>query len=134
MANTKKILIVEDEKSLLKGLTIKFSKEGFSVFGAQDGKAGLRLALSKKPDLILLDIVMPVMDGITMLKELRKDKWGKSAIVFLLTNLEDADKTTQSIEQNAAAYLVKSNWTLNDLVQQIKLKLADKGVYKNIIR
>lgn len=74
----KKILIVEDEESLLKTLGEKFTLEGFEVVKAQNGVEGLRVALQEHPDLILLDIVMPVMGGMEMLGKLRQDDWGKN--------------------------------------------------------
>jgi len=89
MSNKKKILIVEDEEPLKLTLKKKFKNEGFSVLEATNGEDGLKLTQEKKPDLILLDIVMPVMDGMTMLKKLRKQDFGKEMPVILLTNLAD---------------------------------------------
>jgi len=120
----KKILIVEDELSLLNVLQEKFENEGFDVLGAKNGKVGLGLALSEKPDLILLDIVMPIMDGITMLKELRKDKWGKDACVIMLTNLNESGKVSESLEKGVHDYLIKTDWSLKDLVKKVKRKLS----------
>lgn len=120
---SKKILIVEDEKTLLDVLVNKFNREGFSVSSAVNGKVGLNLALKEKPDLILLDIVMPVMDGMTMIEKLRQDKWGASAPVIILTNLNDADKVTEGIQRGVYDFLVKSNWKINDVVKKVKDKL-----------
>ena len=119
----KNILLVEDEKILRKALKDKLQANKFNVVEAENGKVGLAMSLKEHPDLILLDIIMPVMDGITMLKELRKDKWGKNAKVILLTNLTSAEKKAESIEQNVTDYLIKSNWTINDLIKKIKEKL-----------
>src|SRR3989338_8177678 len=85
----KTILIVEDEKPLRDALQHTFEAEGFEVMTAGDGRAGLTKALEKKPDLILLDIVMPKMNGTTMLSELRQNIWGRGAKVIVLTNLSD---------------------------------------------
>ena len=87
MANEdpKKILmveVVEDDEPLLSVLSERFREEGYNVINAITGEEGLKLALKNKPDLILLDIVMPKMDGIAMLKKLRKDPWGKNANVI----------------------------------------------------
>lgn len=121
--NGKTILIVEDEGTLRKAIKKKLEKEGFEVFEAANGAKGLESALQKKPDLILLDMVMPIMDGLKMLKELRKDEWGENAEVIILTNLSDANKEMESFQKGVAEYLVKSDWKINDLVNKIKDKL-----------
>ena len=73
---SQKILIVEDEDSLLSALVDKFLKAGYRVVTARDGEEGLTVALREQPDLILLDIVMPKMDGISLLRQLRDNSWG----------------------------------------------------------
>lgn len=119
-----KILIIEDESTLLAALVDKFTQEGFTVLSAKDGQEGLNSARDKHPDIILLDIVMPIMDGITMLYEMRKDSWGKLVPVIILTNLSDAGKVAESISQGVYDYLVKSDWKLDDIVKKVKEKLA----------
>lgn len=119
----KKILIVEDEISLLNAIRDKLTHAGFSIIQAHNGKEGLEIALSEHPDLILLDIMMPVMDGITALKKMREDDWGKDAKVIILSNLSDNEKVAQALEQGTFDYLVKSNWKLEALVEEIKSKL-----------
>ncbi len=119
----KKILIVEDEKSLLEALSMKFSGAGFEVTEARDGVQGLELALSKRPDIILLDIVMPRMDGITMLKRLREYDWGKDVPVILLTNLGDSEKIAEVMEYGVYDYLVKAEWKMEELVERVKNRL-----------
>lgn len=121
--DSKKILIVEDDSAILNVLSDKFRKEGFSVIGAKNGKDGLDMAIEHEPDMILLDIVMPVMDGMTMLNLLRATKWGKTARVILLTNLMDANKMSEALSENANAYLVKSDWKLEDLVLEVKKRM-----------
>ncbi|MFH0874281.1 MAG: response regulator [Candidatus Komeilibacteria bacterium] len=118
---TKKILITEDETLLRNALGEKLRLEGFEVLAAENGQKGLELALAEHPDLILLDIIMPVMDGLTMLKQLRQDAWGKTAPVILLTNLTANDNIMpEVIEQQPAFYLVKTDWTLDKVVEKIK--------------
>lgn len=117
---SKKILIVEDEGSLSKILVDKFNNEGFLVLSANNGKKGLALALEAKPDIILLDIVMPQMDGMTMLGKLRKDKWGMTVPVIILTNLNDAEKVTEGIQHGVYDFLIKSNWKINDVVKKVR--------------
>ncbi len=120
----KKILIVEDETSLLKALTTKFAKEKFSVLLGHDGEEGLELALTEHPDLILLDIIMPKMDGLTMLERLRRDSWGKDVPVIMLTNLSDETKVTEAIKNKSFDYLVKSDWNINDVVKKVRERLG----------
>lgn len=124
MASKKyQVLIVEDEISLRNALKTKLTKEGYDVLEAANGKDGLGVALDKKPDLILLDIIMPIMDGISMLKLLRKDKWGKKANVIVLSNLSDPFKESEIKEVNVVNYLIKTNWKLEDLMKIIKKTL-----------
>ncbi len=118
-----KILIVEDDLDLLGVLRKKFNIEKFEVLEAPNGKIGLEEALRGHPDLILLDILMPVMDGLTMLEELRKDTWGKSVPVILLTNLSDESKVAEAMEHGVYDYLVKSDWNINDVVAKVRSKL-----------
>jgi len=128
MGETKrKLLIIEDEISQLKVLTDKFVREGFDVLEAKDGEEGLAVALKEKPHIILLDIVLPKMDGMTMLKKLRQQNaWGKSVPVILLTNLSaDDDSILKGVtEDKPAYYLIKSNWTINDVVAKVNERLA----------
>ncbi|MBU0976241.1 MAG: response regulator [Patescibacteria group bacterium] len=119
----KTILIVEDDAPILQALVDKFTNEGFSVIEASDGEEGLMKAKDEKPEVILLDIVMPKMDGITMLKELRGSDWGKDIPVFLLTNLSDMDKISESVQIGISGYMIKSDWKLEDVVKKVKEKL-----------
>lgn len=120
----KKILVIEDEAPLSDVLIDKLTSERFSVSGAKNGEEGLELALKEHPDLILLDIIMPVMDGMTMLYELRKDPWGNSVPVILLTNLSDAERVAEALRLKVYDFLVKSDWKLEDLVTKVKEKLG----------
>jgi two-component system response regulator VicR len=128
--NNKKILVieaVEDDSSLRNLLRDKFTAEGFSVIEANDGEEGFRAALSQRPDLILLDIIMPKMDGITMMRKLRQEnEWGKSVPIIILTNLSaDDEKINLAITKDEPAYyLVKSNWTISDLVEKVRERLS----------
>jgi len=102
-------------------------QEKLTVFEAEDGIKGLEIALSEHPDLILLDIVMPKMDGVSMIRELRKDSWGKTATVTMLTNLSDAEKVHTAMEEGVYDFLVKGDWALDDLLSKIKLNLDNKN-------
>ena len=122
MAEQKKILIIEDEKPLLQALVEKFGREGFKVLEASNGEDGLAVALKEHPDIILLDIVMPKMDGMTVLKKLREDEWGKKAPVILLTNLSatGANIIEGIVENEPSYYLVKSDWKIEDVVAKVR--------------
>ena len=125
--NQKTILIIEDELPQLKSLADEFTDEGFRVLQAQNGEAGLAMALREHPDIILLDMVMPIMDGMTMLKKLReKNAWGKSVPVILLTNLspDDEQRTRDITTTEPAYYLVKSKWTLRDVLEKVQERLS----------
>lgn len=119
----KKILIVEDEQTLSKALAFKLTSEGFKVLQARDGEEGLESALRNKPDLILLDIIMPKMDGLTMLNKLREDEWGKDVPIFMLTNLSNAEDVDKATKKGVYDYLIKSNWKLGEIVAKIKEEL-----------
>ena len=121
----KKILIVEDETALLNILYNKLTREGFEVLSANNGEEGLEMAIKNRPDLILLDIVMPVMDGITMLKKLRTEsEWGKDVKVIMLTNLSDSEKVAEAVLYGFHSYLVKSDWKIEDVVKKVREKLV----------
>jgi DNA-binding response OmpR family regulator len=128
MVNKKNtVLIIEDESELRQLLKTKLKNEGFNVLEADDGKVGLETALSKHPDIILLDIIMPVMDGLSMLKELRQNVWGKTVAFIVLSNLSEAEKISEGMEKNAYGYLVKSDWEPDDVVALIRKKLEVPG-------
>ena len=120
----KKVLIVEDEVILLNALMKKFHKEGFLVMGEKNGKLGLVRALKDKPYLILLVIIMPVMDGMTMLAKLRRDGWGKNVPVIMLTNLNSSEDVTEAAKHGAYDYLVKSDWRLEDVIGKVNEALS----------
>lgn len=122
-----KILIVEDEKTLLNILADELSKNGFEVLKANNGEEGLESALKSHPDLILLDILMPVMNGIKVLEELNKDSWGKDAKVILLTNLSEPVRETSTMDLSKIDYIVKSDMALSAVVEVVKSKLQKES-------
>jgi len=119
---TKKILIVEDDPPLLSSLKEKFESEGFDIFVAKDGQEGLAIVKKIKPDLVLIDILLPKMDGITMAQEITKLNLG--TLMIFLTNLNDSEHISKAISINVADYLVKSDWNINDIVKRVKEKLG----------
>ena len=123
---TCRILIVEDEPILRKTLGERFTQEGFAALLAKDGEEGLNLALTKKPELILLDIILPKMDGMTLFAKMREtNDWGKQVPVILLTNLTADDQIMRGVEENKPAYyLVKTDFTLDEVVAKVRERLA----------
>lgn len=131
MANSakKKLLIVEDEPSARKVMAEKFTREGFEVEMAVNGEDGLASAIKHHPDLVLLDIIMPKMDGITMLQKLREDdEWGKQVPVIILTNItfDDEKKMERLAKLGPEFYLVKADWKLCDVTKKVEELLGMK--------
>lgn len=119
----KKILIVDDENAVRVALSDKLEASGFDFILAINGIEGLKHALVEHPDLIILDILMPKMDGIAMLKLLRDDSWGKSVPVIILTNISDYFQLEEAQKIGISEYLVKAEWSLKDVVERVKAVL-----------
>lgn len=126
VSTAKKILVVEDDPIMLKVLSENLTREGFRVVEARDGVEGLSFAEKEKPDLILTDIIMPMMDGITMLKKLRNEKWGENVPVIILTNLSDSTYLAEAVERGVYDFLVKTDWKLKDVIKKIKKRIGKK--------
>lgn len=122
--NNKTILVVEDEAPMLAVLSDNLEAEGFSVLKATNGAEGLDLAQSKHPDLILLDIMMPKMNGLTMLEKLRADEWGKKVPVIILTNFGDNEKIAEALADGVSEYFVKANIKMEEIIARVKVKLG----------
>lgn len=124
----KTILIVEDEEPLRKILSDVLQKNNFLVIEAKNGKESVGLSLSERPDLILLDLLMPEMSGMEALKMIRKDDWGAHVPVIILTNLSaDSEKLVESmISERPVCYLIKSDWKIEDVVKKVKEVLKVK--------
>ncbi len=132
MTKSNKILIVEDELYLLNILCDKFKREGFKVAKATDGHKGLQAAAKTKPDLILLDIVMPLVDGVTMIKKMRADKKIAHIPVIIISNLSEVEKITEILgaKTGVIEYLVKSHWSLEGVVKKVKETLQVYNLLK----
>lgn len=116
----KTVLIVEDDKMLQKALTEKLIHEGFNVLIANDGAEGLVSALGKHPDIITLDMSMPIKDGFAFMDEIRQDPWGKTAHIIVLTNSVADDKMVSKIvAYQPSYYLIKSNTSLGEIVSKV---------------
>ena len=118
----KRILVVEDEEAIQKAVSDSLTNQEFSTLAARDGNEGLEIALKEHPDLIILDILMPKMDGMVMLQKLRADEWGKSAPVIILTNVNPSTSSVINsvLENNPAYYLVKSDVKLEGITDKVR--------------
>ncbi len=124
MADEKiKILLIEDEEMLANMYETKFQNEGFNIVKALDGEAGLNKAKEFLPDFILLDIIMPKMDGFAVLKALKEDNKTKNIPVMLLTNLGQEEDMQRGEDLGVIGYLVKANTTPSEVVEAVKNKL-----------
>jgi DNA-binding response OmpR family regulator len=115
----KKILIIEDESALQKTLGEILSQQGYEVLSALNGEVGLKLAQSKKPDLILLDLILPKIHGFDVLKKIKDNPETKEIPVIVLTNLESIKDIKTALELGATTYLVKANYSLKELMIKI---------------
>lgn len=121
--NKQSILIVEDERAIREIYSQKLAEEGFSVYVADDGISGIAQAMQHKPDLILLDVKMPNMDGFEMLKALRaKGEWGSRVPIIFLTNVDSStgDAMTAIEETGPAYYIIKSSTNPSDIVSKMR--------------
>jgi DNA-binding response OmpR family regulator len=117
------VLIVEDDAMLRKLYENVLERESIPFIEATNGEEGLAKALSEHPALILLDVIMPKMDGISMLKKLREDSWGHDVEVIMLTNLGDARQVATALANGVHDYLIKADWKIEDLMGIVKQKL-----------
>jgi len=117
-----KVLIVEDDKFLSELISTKLDKEGYDIILANDGEQGLKKTLEEKPNIILLDIMLPGMDGFEVLENLKRhtDPAIKNIPVIILSNFGQEEKVERGLSLGAVDYLVKANFTTGEIVQKIK--------------
>lgn len=120
------VLIVDDDPELRDALREALEGAGFNVLTAGNGQEGLKAAVESKPNLILLDLVMPVMDGWEFLEKLHQDAWGASARVIILTNADDIESLSRAIEGRGYEYLVKTDWKIDEVVEKIRGELGSE--------
>lgn len=114
------ILFIEDEATLHKTFEDALTKEGYTLISALDGETGVRLAKEKKPDLILLDLILPGINGIEVLRELKNIPETQHIPVIVLSNSEDMESIQAAIDLGAQTYLVKINYKLEEVIQKIR--------------
>lgn len=119
-----KILIVEDDTFLAGIYANKFEREGFNVVLAVDGEAGLKSAKKEHPDIILLDILLPKLDGFEVLEQLKAEKDLHAIPVILLTNLGQKEDVDKGLKLGAADYLIKAHFMPAETVDKVKKVLA----------
>jgi DNA-binding response OmpR family regulator len=118
-----KIAIVEDDQAISQMYRIKFEAEGYTVETADNGKLGLELAEAMKPDMILLDLMMPEMNGDEMLEKLRKTTWGKSIKVVILTNMGEQEVPEKVKSLGIEAIILKADMTPRQVAELVKAHL-----------
>jgi len=115
------VLIVEDDPNIRDMYSHEFSQAGIQVFQASNGKDGIELALKHHPDAILMDIMMPEMNGHVAVSTIRRDSWGKNAKVVYLTNMTDAENVVNAVEHGSSEYIIKSNMTPREVVNHTRV-------------
>lgn len=121
-----KVLLVEDDRFLRKAAEVTLRRQGFEVLTAQDGEAGLELAREARPDILLLDLIMPKMHGFQVLEHLKADRTTSAIPVIVMSNLGQDSDVQRAMDAGAAAYVVKSNTALQSLVDTVRDVLARK--------
>lgn len=119
-----KILIIEDDQFLRDLISQKLLKEGFKVVGAIDGEEGLKKATEEKVDLILLDLILPGMDGFEILSKLKQKAETNKIPVIILSNLGQKDDVAKAKDLGAADYMIKAHFTPGEIIDKVKQILA----------
>lgn len=119
----KHILIVEDEVDIREAMAEAATQEGFKVSTAENGQVGLTKALNEKPDLILLDIKMPIMDGHQTLQKLREDVWGRGVKVIMLTSMDDVKNIGEAHESGITDYVIKAHASLDEILNKVRMAI-----------
>jgi DNA-binding response OmpR family regulator len=120
----KKILVVEDDKFLRELIIQKLLGEGYQTVEAVDGEEGVTKIKSEQPDLVLLDIILPGIDGFEVLKKTKEDDATKNIPIIILSNLGQQDDTDKGIELGAKDYLIKAEFTPGEIIEKIKAILT----------
>jgi DNA-binding response OmpR family regulator len=116
----KKILIIEDEGRLRELLASLLKKEGFVVLTAEDGEVGLKIIKEEKPDIVILDLILPKKDGFEVLDQAKASDETKDIPIVVLTNLEEKHNIERALSYGVRAYLIKANFKLEEVVEKVK--------------
>jgi DNA-binding response OmpR family regulator len=119
-----KIAIIEDDQTIAQMYRLKFEAEGYTVQTAENGKLGLELSESMKPDIILMDLMMPEMTGDQMLEKLRATDWGKDIKVIVLTNMGEQEIPTKVKELGVSGIILKADMTPRQVAELVKKQLS----------
>lgn len=121
---SKTILVTDDDKLLRDSIVAMLRGEGYEVTEAEDGQQSLNMALTQHPDLIITDVHMPQMDGLTMVNQLREDEWGKSVSVIVLSNDDTTNAINSALQSGITIYLSKNTLDPSTLQQQVAMVLG----------
>lgn len=116
----RKVLVVDDDANLRKPLVDILEASGYEVISATDGDEGLKKAIEIKPDVTLLDVMMPKLNGWQVLDELRKDEWGKGAKVIMLTSLGQIENVAHALDKKVFNYIVKSDLKMEEIPKMVE--------------
>jgi len=119
----KKILIVEDDKFLRELISQKLVREGYDIAEAIDGEKGIKAVREEKPDLILLDLILPGIDGFEVLTKIKEDPKIAQIPVIILSNLGQKDDIERGLKMGAVDYLIKAHFTPGEIIEKIKTSL-----------
>jgi CheY-like chemotaxis protein len=114
------VLVIEDDKNIRDMYTDAFTGVGLTVYSAENGEEGIALALKHHPRVILVDIMIPGMNGHQVVNEIRKDSWGKNAHIIYLTNMSDAENVIQAVAQKPEEYIIKSNASIKEVINIVR--------------
>ena len=120
------VLIVEDDETIRELYADAFSLAKIDVLKAKNGTEGIEMALAHHPNLILMDIMMPVINGHVAVSTIRKDPWGKKAKIIFLTNMSDAENVVHAVEEGTEEYIIKANTTIKEVLNKARMAMNQK--------
>lgn len=123
----KKVLVAEDDNFLMKVYEVKLNKEGFNLIMARDGEEAVKLIKSEKPDIILLDLVMPKKNGFEVLTEVKADPETKNIPILILSNLGQVEDIKKGLDAGADDYIIKADVSIEEIVEKIRKKLKARS-------
>ena len=124
MTTPRRVLLADDDRYLRRAAEARLRQQGFTVLTAADGEEALQMALAERPDIILLDLIMPKVQGFEVLRALKQAESTAAIPVIVLSNLGQESDRAQCLESGAAAYFVKANLSLQELVRTVEATLA----------